>query len=227
MKKISIAIDGPSAAGKSTIAKQLAKILGYTYIDTGAMYRCVAYYMIQKGIDLNDEAAIEHYLNDVEIELMPDNTVLLNQQMVTDKIRSDEVSKGASKVAAYGAVRHHLVALQRKMAENGGAILDGRDIGSVVLPDAKLKIYQIASVETRAMRRYKENLERGIQSDLEQIKADIEQRDYNDSHRAISPLVKAKDAVEIDTSEMTIDEVVEKVIKLVNERLEESTCQEQ
>ena len=147
--------------------------------------------------------------------------------MVTDKIRSDEVSKGASKVGAYGAVRHHLVALQRKMAENGGVILDGRDIGSVVLPNAQLKIYQVASVETRAMRRYKENLERGIESDLEKIKADIEQRDYDDSHRAISPLVKAKDAVEIDTSEMTIDEVVETVIKLVNERLEESTCQEQ
>lgn len=227
MKKISIAIDGPSAAGKSTIAKQLAKILGYTYIDTGAMYRCVAYYMVSRGVDLDDEINIEKCLSDVEIELLADNAVLLNGEEVTDKIRTDEISKGASKVAAYGAVRHHLVAMQRKMAAHGGTILDGRDIGSIVLPDAQLKIYQVASVETRALRRYKENLARGIESNLEQIKQDIEQRDYDDSHRMISPLVKAEDAVEIDTSQMTINEVIETVLKLVKERLEESTCQEQ
>ncbi len=227
MKKISIAIDGPSAAGKSTIAKKVAKLLGYTYIDTGAMYRCIAYYMLQKGIALSDEATVAQHLSEVDIKLLTDNRVLLNNQEVNLEIRSDEVSKGASQVAAYQAVREHLVDLQREMAQDGGVILDGRDIGSVVLPNAELKIYQIASVKTRAMRRYKENVEKGLPCTLEQIEEDISQRDYNDSHRAISPLVKAEDAVEIDTSEMTIEEVVNSIITLVNERLEENTCQKQ
>lgn len=226
MEKIAIAIDGPSAAGKSTIAKRLASILGYTYIDTGAMYRCVAYYMLTLGIDLNDEACILQHLKEVKIELLPNNHVLLNKVDVTHKIREDIISRGASTVAAFQAVRDYLVTLQREMSKEGGTILDGRDIGSVVLPDAKLKIYQVASVDTRAMRRYKENVERHIDSDLAQIKKDIEERDYNDMHRVHSPLVKASDAIEVDTSKMDIEEVVEKILDLVKKRLEETTCQE-
>ena len=157
MKKISIAIDGPSAAGKSTIAKRLAEILDYTYIDTGAMYRSVAYYLINHGIDLNDEKAISDTLNNIHIKLCSDHRVILNGDDVTLQIRQDEISKGASCVGKYKAVREHLVKLQQEMSHNGGVILDGRDIGSVVLPHAELKIYQEASVEARAKRRYLEN----------------------------------------------------------------------
>ena len=221
MKKIAIAIDGPAAAGKSTIAKKVAQILNYTYIDTGAMYRCVAYYLLSQKQDLDDESKIASKLENIHIELLPQGQVLLNGTDVSEQIRQDEVSKNASKVAAYQAVRTYLVDLQRKMAAKGGVILDGRDIGSVVLPKAELKIYQVASVETRAKRRYEENQKRGIISSLEQIKQDIEQRDYNDMHRKNSPLVKAEDAVEIDTSSLTIDEVTQKILELVEKRLEE------
>lgn len=221
MKKIAIAIDGPAAAGKSTIAKKVAQILNYTYIDTGAMYRCVAYYLLSQKQDLDDESKIASKLENIHIELRPQGQVLLNGTDVSEQIRQDEVSKNASKVAAYQAVRTYLVDLQRKMAAKGGVILDGRDIGSVVLPKAELKIYQVASVETRAKRRYEENQKRGIISSLEQIKQDIEQRDYNDMHRKNSPLVKAEDAVEIDTSSLTIDEVTQKILELVEKRLEE------
>ena len=221
MKKIAIAIDGPAAAGKSTIAKKVAQILNYTYIDTGAMYRCVAYYLLSQKQDLDDESKIASKLENIHIELLPQGQVLLNGTDVSEQIRQDEVSKNASKVAAYQAVRAYLVDLQRKMATKGGVILDGRDIGSVVLPKAELKIYQVASVETRAKRRYEENQKRGIISSLEQIKQDIEQRDYNDMHRKNSPLVKAKDAIEIDTSSLTIDEVTQKILELVEKRLEE------
>ena len=226
MEKISIAIDGPSAAGKSTIAKRLAKILGYTYLDTGAMYRCVAYYMLSQGIDLADEEEIANRIHEVKIEFDHGN-IILNDQIVTDLIRQDHISRGASKVAAYGCVRSYLVALQREIAALGGTILDGRDIGTVVLPDAQLKIYQVASIETRALRRYKENQSRGIECDLENIKEDIAKRDYDDMHREISPLKKAEDAIEIDTSDLTIDEGVDRIIKLVEKRLEGNTCQEQ
>lgn len=227
MKKISIAIDGPAAAGKSTIAKRLAGILGYTYIDTGAMYRCVAYYMISLGIDLDDEDRIAKHIKEVHVQLNPDGRVILNGEDVTTKIRENTISNSASLVAAYECVRTYLVELQRQMAHEGGVILDGRDIGSVVLPDAELKIYQVASVETRAHRRHQENIVRGIESSLDKIREEIKQRDYNDMHRAISPLVKAKDAVEIDTSNMTIEEVVEVILDLVKQRLEENKCQKQ
>ena len=220
-KNISVAIDGPSAAGKSTIAKMVAKKENFIYIDTGAMYRCVAYYCLTQKIDLNDEKAVEQAIEHIQIRLTPDNKVYLNDEDVSNQIRQDQVSLGASCVSKYQAVRSFLVDEQRKMAKAGNVILDGRDIGTVVLPNADLKIYQIASVETRAKRRYLENLERGLDADLETIKKEIEQRDYQDMHRAISPLKKAEDAIELDTSSLTLEEVVEQVLTLIQKAKEE------
>lgn len=219
MKRISIAIDGPAAAGKSTIAKLVAKNLNYTYIDTGAMYRCVAYFAFINNVDFEDEERVCELLKDIEIEMLPDGTIHLNKEDVTSSIRQNEISMGASKVSAYSQVREFLVAQQRKMAEGGGVILDGRDIGTVVLKDAELKIYQIASIECRALRRHKENIEKGMSSDLKEIEKEIAQRDYQDMNRAISPLKKADDAIELDTSDMSLDEVVAVVMNLVEERI--------
>lgn len=217
MKKISIAIDGPSAAGKSSIAKIIAKELDYVYIDTGAMYRCVGYYCLQNKIDLNNEQAVVAILNKINITMDSNNHIYLNDCDVSSQIRQDEVSMTASLVSSYQGVREFLVKQQRQMASIGGVILDGRDIGTVVLPDAKLKIYQSASVETRAQRRYLENKQRGLPADLETIKKDIEQRDYQDMHRNISPLKKADDAIVLDTSNLNIEEVVSEVLKLVKQ----------
>ena len=218
-KKISIAIDGPSAAGKSTIAKMVAKKENFIYIDPGAMYRSVAFYCPK--IDLNDEKAVEKAVSNIQIRLTSDNKVYLNDEDVSLQIRTDEVSLGASCVSKYQSVRTFLVDEQRKMAENGDVILDGRDIGTVVLPQADLKIYQIASVDTRAKRRYLENKKRGLEADLEIIKKEIEQRDYQDMNRDISPLKKADDAIELDTSDMTLEEVVDQVLTLINKTREE------
>ena len=218
MKKISIAIDGPSAAGKSSIAKIVAKKLGYVYIDTGAMYRCVGYYCLQNNIDLNNETAVSAILKNIKITMDSNNRVYLNEHDVSDQIRQDEVSMSASLVSSYQDVREFLVKQQRKMSNVGGVILDGRDIGTVVLPDAKLKIYQNASVETRAKRRFLENKKRGLSADLETIKKDIEQRDYQYMNRKISPLKKADDAIVLDTSNLSIDEVVNEVLKLAKQR---------
>lgn len=220
-KNISVAIDGPSAAGKSTIAKMVAKKENFIYIDTGAMYRCVAYYCLTQKIDLNDEKAVEQAIEHIQIRLTPDNKVYLNDEDVSNQIRQDQVSLGASCISKYQAVRSFLVDEQRKMAKAGNVILDGRDIGTVVLPNADLKIYQIASVETRAKRRYLENLERGLDADLETIKKEIEERDYQDTHREISPLKKAEDAIELDTSSLTLEEVVEQVLTLIQKAKEE------
>ena len=220
-KNISVAIDGPSAAGKSTIAKMVAKKQNFIYIDTGAMYRCVAYYCLTQKIDLNDEKAVEQAIEHIQIRLTSDNKVYLNDEDVSNQIRQDQVSLGASCVSKYQAVRSFLVDEQRKMAKAGNVILDGRDIGTVVLPNADLKIYQIASVETRAKRRYLENLERGLDADLETIKKEIEERDYQDTHREISPLKKAEDAIELDTSSLTLEEVVEQVLTLIQKAKEE------
>ena len=220
-KNISVAIDGPSAAGKSTIAKMVATKENFIYLDTGAMYRCVAYYCLTQKIDLNDEKAVEQAIEHIQIRLTPDNKVYLNDEDVSNQIRQDQVSLGASCVSKYQAVRSFLVDEQRKMAKAGNVILDGRDIGTVVLPNANLKIYQIASVETRAKRRYLENLERGLDADLETIKKEIEERDYQDTHREISPLKKAEDAIELDTSSLTLEEVVEQVLTLIQKAKEE------
>lgn len=219
MKKISIAIDGPAAAGKSTIAKMVAKELEYTYIDTGAMYRCVAYYTYSQGVDFHDEEAVTKLLDSMKIEMLPDGTVLLNQEDVSSKIRQNEVSMGASIVSQYVKVREFLVQQQRQMAKGGGVILDGRDIGTVVLKDAELKIYQVASIECRALRRHQENLQRGIDSDLKAIEQEIALRDQQDMNREISPLKKADDAIEIDTSSMTREEVTQKILELAHQIL--------
>ena len=213
---IVVAIDGPSAAGKSTIAKLVAKKENFIYIDTGAMYRCVAYYCLDRQIDLDDEEQVKTCIKDINIQLTADNRVILNDKDVSQDIRTDEVSRGASIVSRYEAIRQFLVDSQRQMASMGNVILDGRDIGTVVLPNADLKIYQIASVETRALRRYKENIERGLQADLDVIQKEIEERDYQDMHRQISPLKKADDAIVVDTSDLSLDEVVDVVLKLID-----------
>ena len=216
--KINIAIDGPSASGKSTIAKRLAKELGYIHIDTGAMYRCVAYLAIKSGIDLSDEKALGEMAVRMEIQLSTDGRVFLNQEDVTEAIRQEEISVGASKVSIYANVRQAMVKRQQTMAKDKGFIVDGRDIGTVVLPDAEVKIFQTASVASRALRRYIENQSKGLISDFELLKSEIEQRDYQDTHRKESPLKKAVDAIEIDTSDMTVEQVVSKIISLIAER---------
>ena len=221
MKKLSIAIDGPAAAGKSTSAKAIAKEYHYVYIDTGAMYRSVAYYTKKNQICWEDEQSVVASLNKLELSLNSDGKVYLNDEDVTGAIRQNDISLGASVVSKYPKVREYLVSLQQEMAQVGGVVLDGRDIGTVVLPNADLKIYQIASVEARATRRHLENLEKGIASDLEKIKAEIEKRDYEDMHREASPLRKADDAKELDTSHLSIDEVLAVVRKWVNQKLSE------
>ena len=219
MKKLSI--DGPAAAGKSTIAKAIAKEYHYVYIDTGAMYRSVAYYTKKNQICWEDEQSVVASLNKLELSLNSDGKVYLNDEDVTGAIRQNDISLGASVVSKYPKVREYLVSLQQEMAQVGGVVLDGRDIGTVVLPNADLKIYQIASVEARATRRHLENLEKGIASDLEKIKAEIEKRDYEDMHREASPLRKADDAKELDTSHLSIDEVLTVVRKWVDQKLSE------
>ena len=216
-KKISVAIDGPSAAGKSTIAKMVAKKENFIYIDTGAMYRSVAFYCIKNHIDLNDEQAVEQAISNIQIRLTADNKVYLNDEDVSLQIRTDEVSLGASCVSKYQAVRTFLVDEQRKMAETGNVILDGRDIGTCVLPDAQVKIYLTASSATRAKRRYDELTEKGVSCDLAEIEKDIIDRDYRDMHRETSPLRQAEDAVLVDSSEMNIDEVVDAIYQVYSE----------
>ena len=214
MKKINIAIDGPSAAGKSTIADQLSKKIHYVHLDTGAMYRCVGLLCVRSGIALKDEDAVMELLKDAVIDQTEDGKSFLNGEDVSELIRTDEISLAASDVSTLGAVRRAMVGLQQKMTARKGFIVDGRDIGTVVLPDAELKIFMTATVEARAIRRYKQNLKNGMEADLEQIKADIAARDYQDTHREESPLRKAEDAVEIDTSELSIEEVTEAVLAL-------------
>jgi len=219
--KISVAIDGPAAAGKSTIAKKLALIKGFTYIDTGAMYRAFTWFCLEKGLDCENEQLCCKEIPNVHIELKPNNKVFCNDIDVTDAIRTTRVSGNVSYIAKYKEIRLALVDQQRQMAENSSVIMDGRDIGTYVLPNAEVKIYQIASVECRAQRRYKENQEKGIACTYEDIVNDVKTRDYIDSHRDFAPLSKAIDAIEIDTSDMTIDEVVETILNIINKKEEE------
>lgn len=218
--KYAVAIDGPAAAGKSTIAKKVAEQLGLVYIDTGAMYRAFTWYCLNQGINCEDEAACVAVIPDVKIELKADRVVLCNGIDVTRAIRLADVSFNVSFIATYKQIRLALVDLQRKMAEKDSVIMDGRDIGTYVLPNAEVKIYQIASVECRAKRRYDENVEKGIPCTLEEIEEDVRRRDYIDSHRDFAPLKQAEDAICLDTSDMTIDEVVAAVIKIIKDKTE-------
>lgn len=213
--KINIAIDGPSAAGKSTIAKTLAKKLNYIHLDTGAMYRSTAYKAMHSQIDLEDEKGLVEMLENTEIQLTPEGKVFLDHEDVSTLIRQDEVSIAASHVSKHPLVRQELVKRQQQMAASKGFIMDGRDIGTVVLKDAEVKIFMTASAQARAMRRYKQDIAMGLEtSDVETIAQEIEERDYQDTHRSASPLVKAEDAVEIDTSDMSIEQVVDQIYQL-------------
>ena len=212
-----IALDGPAGAGKSTIAKEISKKLNFMYVDTGAMYRTIALYCINKNADLDDEELISKLCMEAPIKITYEDGVqhmYLEGEDVSNLIRTEQVSKAASDISKFGAVRTRLVAMQQELGNEYNVIMDGRDIGTVVLPNASLKIFLTASSTVRAQRRCNEYKEKGLEADFEAIKKDIEQRDYNDSHRAISPLMKADDAIEVDTSNMNIDEVVNEVIKL-------------
>ncbi len=217
--KICVAIDGPAAAGKSTIAKKVAEIKGYTYIDTGAMYRAFTWYCLNHNINCEDEEACVKAIPDVNIELKPGNLVFCNNTDVTKEIRMPIINANVSYIASYKDIRLALVELQRKMAEHDSVIMDGRDIGTYVLPNADVKIYQVASVETRAMRRYKENMEKGIPCTYEDIVADVNKRDSIDSSRSFAPLKPAEDSVYLDTSNMSIEEVTNKVIEIIDNKV--------
>ncbi|MBS9337244.1 (d)CMP kinase [Fructobacillus parabroussonetiae] len=215
-----VAIDGPASAGKSTIAKILASQLHFVYVDTGAMYRAVTVAAKKAGLSYGDEAGITALLPTIQIDFEPGQPVqkvFLNGEEVTEAIRSTEVTNNVSLVSSYGAVRSDMVEKQRAMTEKNPVIMDGRDIGTTVLPNAQVKIFLIASVDERAARRYKENKEKGMKVDLETLKDEIKARDYKDSHRAISPLTKAADAIEVDTTGIGIDEVVAKIKKIIEE----------
>ena len=209
-----IAIDGPSGAGKSTIAKKVAAILNIDYIDTGAMYRAIGYQISREGVDMEDASALSSMLSETDVDLH-EGKVLLNGEDVSDRIRTPEMSRMASACSALPAVRQKLVELQRAMAKSKSVIMDGRDIGTNVLTDARYKIYLTASVEERARRRYKELLEKGETVTPDEVEADMRQRDYNDSHRQLNPLRKAQDAVEIDSTHMNLEQVVERILEIV------------
>lgn len=211
----SIAIDGPAGAGKSTIAKKVSASLGFIYLDTGAMYRTVALKAIRSGIDTKDHNQLAEMMDNLKISISHENNkqrIFLDGEDVSESIRTDEVSVGASNVAVFPEVRLKMVDLQRKVASDTDVVMDGRDIGSYVLPDAELKIFLTASVDERAKRRYEELLKKGQQVSFEAVRDDMIFRDNNDSSRAFAPLVKVADAIEIDSTLLTIDEVVEKIL---------------
>ncbi len=209
MENLIVAIDGPAGSGKSTIAKLIAKKYNFTYIDTGAMYRMITLYLLQEKIDFENLKEIENVLNN-HINLdMTENKFFLNNKDVSQEIREPIISENVSKVASIKIVRDNLVSLQRKIASNKNVILDGRDIGTVVFPNAQVKIFLIASVEERANRRYKEFLEKNISISYEEVLKSLKERDFIDSTRKESPLVKAKDAIELDTTNLNLQEVVD------------------
>lgn len=219
MRKITIAIDGPAASGKSTVAKEVAKALNYIYIDSGAMYRALTLKALNNKIDVRDEESLVKMTKETAI-LLKDQKIYLDNEDVTSKIRSRAVTNNVSAVCSYAGVREEMVNLQKEYGELGGIVMDGRDIGTTVFPNAELKIFQIASVEERANRRYIEDSKKGIEHDLETLKKEIELRDYKDSTRAVSPLKKADDAIELDTSNLEINEVVEQIVKLAKKIIE-------
>jgi CMP/dCMP kinase len=220
-KSISIAIDGPAGAGKSTVAKQVAERLSYIYIDTGAMYRALTLKALSLGADLNDGATLKNVLDSTDIQLIKTTlgqAVWLDGNDVTNEIRTSDVTNNVSFVARQKEVREEMVRRQKQLGKSGGVVMDGRDIGTHVMPDAEVKIFLIASVEERARRRYEENLQKGFPADLEQLKSEITLRDKRDSEREAAPLKKAEDAIELDTTCMSIEEVVKSILHYAQER---------
>ena len=222
-KKYSIAIDGPAGAGKSTIAKKLAAELGYHYVDTGAIYRTVAYFMDLLGVSPKDVDGVERYIDELTIEIEYDEDgkqhMIMNGMDVTDDIRTQDISQKASLVSAHAVVREVLLDMQRDMAKNYDVIMDGRDIGTVVLPKASVKIFLTAAPEVRAKRRCDELIAKGQKAKYETILKEIKQRDYQDTHREIAPLKLARDSIKVDTSEMDIDQVVAHIRAIVKEKI--------
>lgn len=223
MKKISIAIDGPAAAGKSTVAKIVAEKLNYIYVDTGAMYRALTLLAVENNIDAENEEELYRLLQETTIRLQrEDDTqlVFVNEQDVTKEIRSEIVNRHVSAVSKHRRIREEMVQRQKLLAASGGVVMDGRDIGTHVIPHAEVKIFLLASVEERAQRRHAENLQKGFPSDLETLKLEIARRDKLDSEREVAPLKKAEDAIEIDTTSLSIEQVVEKIMEIVRGRIE-------
>lgn len=220
---IAIAIDGPAGAGKSSLSKEVAKELSFIYVDTGALYRTIGLATSRKGISKDDKDAIVSLLDEIEVKLAFNDEgtqiVLLNGEDVSGFIRTPQASMYASAVSAIPEVRAFLLDLQRNMAKNDNVIMDGRDIGTVVLPDAKIKIFLTASAEKRAMRRYKENIEKGIEVSYEEVLKDVNERDYNDSHRAIAPLKPAQDSIIVDTSDYDFEGSKNLLLKVIRERM--------
>lgn len=221
MKKIQVAIDGPASAGKSTVAKIVAKKLHFIYCDTGAMYRSVTFAALKNHIKLDDDQALKELLKTIEIRFVPaepEQRVFVNDEEVTQAIRTPEITNNVSLVSAQPSVRAELTKRQQEIAEAGGIVMDGRDIGTTVLPNAEVKIFLVASVHERAVRRFKENQTKGIDTPLDVLEKEIEERDYKDSHREISPLTQAKDAVLVDTTSLTIDQVVDRILEIINQK---------
>ncbi len=217
-RKITIALDGPSGSGKSTVAKRISQELDILYLDTGAMYRAVALETIKRGVDTFDEAGVSEFIDNIDLEIKyMDGTqhTFLDGEDVSERIREPQVSMAASNVSSLKCVRLKMVDMQRKIAASSSCVLDGRDIGSFVLPDAEYKFFITASVEVRADRRYKELSLKGHKVDFDELKAEIEQRDYNDRNRDFAPLVQAEDAILIDTSFMTVSQVVGKILSYI------------
>lgn len=218
MKKINIAIDGPAGAGKSTVAKLVAEKLEFIYIDTGAMYRALTYKAIKKEKDLHNAVELKKLLSKTNIELTSDAQVYIDGENVSEQIRTEQVTNSVSFVASHSDVRNEMLSRQQKLADSGGTVMDGRDIGTAVLPKAEVKIFLSATVEERAKRRYEENILKGFLVDFEQLKQEISLRDKRDTERKAAPLKKAIDAVEIDTTSMTITKVVELILSIVRKR---------
>ena len=222
-KNISVAIDGPAGAGKSTIARRLAGELGFRYVDTGAIYRTVAYFMDLWGVSPKDVDGVNRYIDELTVGIEYDDEgvqhMLMNGMDVTGEIRTPEISQKASLISAHAVVRDMLLDMQRNMAEEYDVVMDGRDIGSVVLPKATVKIFLTASPEVRAKRRYQELLEKGQKASYAQVLKDVQQRDYQDTHRDIAPLKMCRDSVKVDTSEMDLEQSVAVIRKIVEEKI--------
>lgn len=224
-KGLQVAIDGPASAGKSTVAKKIAKRFQYIYCDTGAMYRTVTLKAMQQGVALDDPAALADMLKHTEITFKPgdpEQLVFLDGTDVTAAIRQEDVTNNVSTTAAQGTVRTDLTNRQREIADAGGIVMDGRDIGTTVLPDAQVKIFLVASVEERAQRRFKDNAEKGIHTPIDVLREEIEVRDHKDSTRKISPLTQAADAIKLDTTSLSIDDVVDKISAIIEQNVEKS-----